>query len=50
MRIVLVAISASLDSMGQRLLTVQKHLSSTHYRNPFSTVLAVTVIGKDLFH
>lgn len=50
MRIELVAISASLDSMGQRVLPVQKHLSSTHYGNPFSTVLAFTVIGKGLFH
>jgi hypothetical protein len=37
-------------SMGQRLLSAQKHSSSTHYRNPFSTDLAAIVIGRSLFH
>ena len=45
MRILLVGISARRESMGQRLLAVQKHLSSTHYRNIFATVLEAGEFG-----
>jgi hypothetical protein len=37
------------DNMDQQLLSVQKHLSSKHYRNLFSTVLAVSVFGSGAF-
>jgi hypothetical protein len=49
MRIVGVGISAWLDCVHQRLLSVQKHLSSTHYRKLFSAVRAANVFGIGVF-
>lgn len=43
-------ISAWLACVGQQLLTVQKHLSSMHYRNLFSAVLPANVIGLGVLH
>jgi len=37
-------------TMGHELLSVQKHLSSTHFINHFSTVLVASLFGTTVSH
>jgi len=50
MRLAWVRISAFPDSMGQRLLSLQTHLSHMHYRIFFTTVILDNLCRTSVLH